>query len=72
MADKGTENSVAFKGYVFWGGLAKHGRNPDVSRITKRPPPPEPIVTLQMIAAGARNGRQNGEQAPANDDDASG
>ncbi len=29
--------------------------------------PPEPIVTLEMIAAGVRNG----EQAPAEDDDTS-
>ena len=50
----------------------KHGRNPDVSRVKQRPPPPEPIVTLEMIAAGVRNGRRNGEQAPSEDDDISG
>ena len=49
---------------------AKHGRNPDVSRIKVRPPPPEPIVTLQMTAVGVRNGRRIVMQAPAEDDGA--
>ena len=71
MADSDRKGSAWFKGYVFRGGLAKHGRNPDVSRVKQRPPPPEPIVTLEMIAAGVRNGRRNGEQAPAEDDDTS-
>lgn len=71
MTDKDKKDSVAFKGYVLQGGLAKHGRNPDVSRIKKRPPAPEPIVTLQMIAAGVPKSRRNAEQAPAEDEGAS-
>ena len=49
----------------------KHGRNPTVSRVIQRPPPPKPIVTLEMIAAGVRNGRPNGNQAPSKNDDTS-
>ena len=49
----------------------KHGRNLDLSRVKQRPPPPEPMVTLEMIAAGVRNGRRNGEQALSEDDDTS-
>lgn len=71
MADSDSKGSAWFKGYVFRDGLAKHGRNPDVSRVKQRPPPPEPIVTLEMIAAGVRNGRRNGEQAPSEDHDTS-
>ena len=50
---------------------AKHGRNPDVSRIKVRPPPPEPIATLQMLAAGVRNGRESAKQPPENENGAS-
>lgn len=49
----------------------KHGRNPVVSRVKQRPPPPEPILTPEMIAAGVRNGRRNGEHVPWEDDDTS-
>ena len=67
MADRDQGDSLAIKGYVVPRGLAKHGRNPDVSRIKERPPAPEPIITLQMIAAGVRNDRRNGEPEPTED-----
>ena len=41
---------LATRGYVFKGGLIeKGGRNIGPSAITERPPPPEPIATLQSV-----------------------
>ena len=46
MAEKDKASPAVTEGYVFKGGLVwKGGVNPSVSKITERPPPPEPLGT---------------------------
>ena len=54
-----------FDGYVFKRGLIdKGGRNMGPSAITERPPPPQPIATLQSEQASP----PASNQAPPTDD----
>ena len=52
MATETKAPQPEFNGYVFKRGLVdKGGRNVGPSAITERPPPPEPIATLQSVQA---------------------
>ena len=59
MANKDKASHVVSEGYVFKGGLVwKGGVNPSVSRITERPPPPEPLGTTGGVKPGAASQQQ--------------
>lgn len=50
MATETKTPKPEFNGYVFKRGLIdKGGRNLGPSAITRRPPPPEPIATIQSV-----------------------
>ena len=68
MAEKDKASHSVTEGYVFKGGLVwKGGVNPYVSKITERPPPPEPLGTTGGVKPQAASGRQTeGESSPGN------
>ena len=68
MAEEAKASDAVTEGYVFKGGLVwKGGVNPSVSRITERPPPPEPLGTTGGVKPNARSGRlTEGESSSGN------
>lgn len=54
MAEKDKPSHAVTDGYVFKGGLVwKGGVNSSASRITERPPPPEPLGTTGGVRRSA-------------------
>ena len=73
MAEKDKASHVVTEGYVFKGGLVwKGGVNSSASRITERPPPPEPLGTTGGVKRGAASRSQAEGEASAGDGNASG
>ena len=68
MAEKDKASPAVTEGYVFKGGLVwKGGVNSSASRITERPPPPEPLGTTGGVKPQAASGPQTeGESSSDN------
>ena len=78
MASKDEKAREPVKPYEFREGMVwKGGRNPDVSRITVRPDPPEPLGTTGGVSPAAapekpaQEAPQGREGSPASGDNAS-
>ena len=66
MASKGDKAREAVKPYEFREGMVwKGGLNPDVSRITVRPDPPEPLANTGGVAREPASERPAGESSQA-------
>ena len=72
MAEKDKASPAVTEGYVFKGGLVwKGGVNSSASRITERPPPPEPLGTTGGVKRGAASRPQADGDSSAGDGNAS-
>ena len=71
-ANTDVRRTMSTGGYAFKGGMVwKGGVNSSPSRITERPPPPEPLGTTGGVKRGSASQRQAEGQASAGDGDAS-